>query len=138
MDLRYHRSTTTSTGGVDVDSAVLNLMPCPALSADIDLRPYQQRRWTGGCRRHRTSSSCRPRGGRRTSGCGQSTQERTPFVVVPTLYLVDQLVDELQTFDVTIGQHTGREKQVEPIPVSTYDSAYNHAGDLGNRFKLVR
>lgn len=46
-------------------------------------------------------------------------------------------IDELQTFGITIGEYTGREKQLESITVSTYDSAYNHTEDLGNRFKLV-
>lgn len=59
------------------------------------------------------------------------------FVVVPTLDLVDQWINELQAFDITIGEYTGREKRLEPITVSTYDSAYNHAEKLGNRVKLV-
>lgn len=45
------------------------------------------------------------------------------FVVVPTLDLVDQWIDALQTFDITIGEYTGREKEVEPITVSTLPTA---------------
>jgi superfamily II DNA or RNA helicase len=58
-------------------------------------------------------------------------------VVVPTLDLVDLWTEEVQAFDITIGEYTGREKRLEPITVSTYDSAYAHAESLGNRFKLI-
>lgn len=123
---------------VAVDDTVLDLVPCPELSADIELRPYQQEaldRWLAETQ----GALVLPTGAGKTYVGMQAIDavNAPAFVVVPTLDLVDQWIDELQTFDVAIGEYTGREKQLEPITVSTYDSAYNHAEHLGNRFKLV-
>lgn len=124
--------------GVDVDDTVLDLVPCPELAADIELRSYQQEaldRWLS----EKRGVLVLPTGSGKTFvGMQAIDAVNVPtFVVVPTLDLVDQWIDELQTFGITTGEYTGREKQLEPITVSTYDSAYNHAEDLGNRFKLV-
>lgn len=123
---------------VAVDDSVLDLVPCPDLSTDIELRPYQQEaldRWAT----EKTGALVLPTGAGKTYVGMKAieTVNAPTFVVVPTLDLVDQWIDELQAFDITIGEYTGREKELEPITVSTYDSAYNHAENLGNRFKLV-
>lgn len=124
--------------GIPIDDTVLDLVACPTLSTDIDLRPYQQEaldRWLT----EKRGVVVLPTGAGKTYvGMAAIDEVNAPtFVVVPTLDLVDQWIEELQTFDVTIGEYTGRKKQLEPITVSTYDSAYNHAETLGNRFKLV-
>jgi len=59
------------------------------------------------------------------------------LIVVPTLALVRQWKEELRRFDTPIGEYTGENKDLQPLTVSTYDSAYIHAETLGNRFKLV-
>jgi superfamily II DNA or RNA helicase len=60
------------------------------------------------------------------------------LVVVPTVDLLTQWEDELtREFDVPIGRLGGGEQRVEDITVSTYDSAYLRAEDLGDRFGLV-
>jgi superfamily II DNA or RNA helicase len=59
------------------------------------------------------------------------------FIVVPTLDLVQQWRERLQAFDIEIGEYTGLRKNLEPITVSTYDSAYINAENLGNKFKLL-
>ncbi|WP_267642703.1 DEAD/DEAH box helicase [Haloarchaeobius amylolyticus] len=60
------------------------------------------------------------------------------LVVVPTLDLVDQWRRELAAeFGEPIGQLGGGEQRVEPLTVSTYDSAYLRADDIGDRFELV-
>ena len=123
---------------VDLEDAVLDLIPCPELAVDIELRPYQQEaldRWLVDKR----GVLVLPTGSGKTYvGMKAIDAVNAPaFVVVPTLDLVDQWIEELQQFDIAIGEYTGREKRLEPITVSTYDSAYNHAENLGNRFKLV-
>jgi superfamily II DNA or RNA helicase len=124
--------------GITVDDNVLDLVPTPDLSTSIDLRPYQQEaldRWLTDYR----GVVVLPTGAGKTYvGMQAIARVNAPtFVVVPTLDLVDQWIDELDAFEIAIGEYTGREKQIEPITVATYDSAYNHAETLGNRFKLL-
>jgi superfamily II DNA or RNA helicase len=60
------------------------------------------------------------------------------LVVVPTIDLLDQWRRELETeFDVSVGQFGGGEQTQAPITVSTYDSAYLRAEDVGGDFGLV-
>jgi len=60
------------------------------------------------------------------------------LVVVPTIDLLEQWREELQReFDVPIGQLGGGTQRIEAITVSTYDSAYLRADELGDRFGFV-
>jgi superfamily II DNA or RNA helicase len=60
------------------------------------------------------------------------------LVVVPTIDLLDQWERELSTeFDVPIGRFGGGEQRREAVTVSTYDSAYLKAADVGDAFGLV-
>jgi superfamily II DNA or RNA helicase len=60
------------------------------------------------------------------------------LVVAPTVDLVAQWREELvREFDRSVGQLGGGEQRVEDLTVSTYDSAYLRAEELGDRFGLV-
>lgn len=60
------------------------------------------------------------------------------LVVVPTLDLLHQWYARLENaFEMPIGVWYGQEKQLEPITVTTYPSAWAHAETLGNQFKLL-
>ncbi|WP_247008114.1 DEAD/DEAH box helicase family protein [Halorientalis litorea] len=60
------------------------------------------------------------------------------LVVVPTIDLLEQWRRELETeFDVPVGQFGGGEQRREAITVSTYDSAYLKADDVGGEFGFV-
>ncbi|SMO54308.1 DEAD/DEAH box helicase family protein [Halorubrum cibi] len=60
------------------------------------------------------------------------------LVVVPTIDLLEQWQRELEAeFDVPIGRFGGGEQRREAITVSTYDSAYLKAEDVGDAFGLV-
>jgi superfamily II DNA or RNA helicase len=60
------------------------------------------------------------------------------LVVVPTIDLLEQWERELRTeFGDPIGRLGGGEQRVEPVTVSTYDSAYLRADELGDRFGCV-
>lgn len=65
-------------------------------------------------------------------------KRRSTLIVCPTLDLVRQwhtsLSSELQ---LPIGVVGGGEHEVQPITVTTYDSAYLHMDRLGNQFGLV-
>ena len=60
------------------------------------------------------------------------------LVVVPTIVLMEQwrgvLVD---AFDVEVGALGGGSSDIQPITVSTYDSAALRARELGDRFALI-
>jgi superfamily II DNA or RNA helicase len=127
-----------TNSNIAYEDDVLNLIPSPELTNDISLRPYQQEaldRWVTDC----CGVLVLPTGAGKTYvGMGAIDWVNAPtFIIVPTLDLVDQWREELSCFDIEIGEYTGREKQLKPITVSTYDSAYNHAERLGNRFKLL-
>lgn len=63
---------------------------------------------------------------------------RSSLIVAPTLDLVRQWYDLLRThFDQPIGVIGGGEYQLEPITVTTYDSAHLHMENLGARFGML-
>ena len=64
--------------------------------------------------------------------------QRSTLVIVPTLDLVAQWARNLeQAFGETVGMIGGGSFDIEPLTVSTYDSAYLHMDRLGDRFGLV-
>jgi len=65
-------------------------------------------------------------------------QQCSTLVVVPTIVLVEQWRQVLQqAFNVPVGALGGGKEDIEPITVSTYDSARLRAHKLGNIFKLI-
>jgi superfamily II DNA or RNA helicase len=65
-------------------------------------------------------------------------RQRSTLVVTPTLDLVRQWHDGLRaTFATKIGIVGGGDYDVQPLTVTTYDSAYLHMEHLGCRFGLV-
>jgi superfamily II DNA or RNA helicase len=63
---------------------------------------------------------------------------RSALVVAPTLDLVRQWYDLLRaTFTVPVGVIGGGDHDVQPLTVTTYDSAYLHMEHLGARFGLL-
>lgn len=65
-------------------------------------------------------------------------RRRSTLVVTPTLDLVRQWHDRLAaTFGVRIGLVGGGDYELQPLTVTTYDSAYLHMEHLGSRFGLL-
>lgn len=65
-------------------------------------------------------------------------KRRSALVVVPTLDLVRQWYDLLRSsFDIPVGVVGGGEYRIEPLTVTTYDSAHLHMENFGSRFGLV-
>lgn len=63
---------------------------------------------------------------------------RPTLVVTPTIDLMNQWYDELSLgFGVEIGLLGGGYSEVQPLTVTTYDSAYLNMERLGNRFGLI-
>jgi len=131
---------TLDDRGVDADDRVLSLPELPALASDYELREYQRDAldaWRGAGDRGALEL---PTGSGKTVVALKAIEAlSTPtLVVVPTIDLLDQWERELATeFDVDIGRLGGGEQRVEPLTVSTYDSAYLRADELGDRFGFV-
>jgi superfamily II DNA or RNA helicase len=127
--------------GVDVDDRVA--VPDGerlSLSHAYDLRPYQSDAVTAWREAGDRGVVELPTGAGKTvvaidavAALGVPT-----LVVVPTIDLLEQWRRELETeFDVAVGQFGGGEQTQAPITVSTYDSAYLRAEDVGGDFGLV-
>ena len=118
---------------------VLDLISCPFFSSTIKLRKYQKDaldKWF----HNKRGAVVMPTGAGKTIFAMKIIEKvNSPaFIVVPTLDLVDQWKKELKkAFSIDIGEFTGNKKTLEPITVSTYNSAYINASYLGNKFKLL-
>jgi superfamily II DNA or RNA helicase len=125
--------------GVTVDDDVFDLSPLDLASA-YELRPYQQAAlaaWTDADRRGVVEL---PTGsGKTVIGLAAVAAVGKPaLVVVPTVDLLEQWRAELRReFDADVGQLGGGTQRVGELTVSTYDSAYLRADELGDRFGLV-
>jgi superfamily II DNA or RNA helicase len=63
---------------------------------------------------------------------------RPAIIVTPTIDLMNQWYDELtMCFGVEVGLLGGGYYEIQPLTVTTYDSAYMNMDRLGNRFGLV-
>ncbi len=125
--------------GVEYDDNVLNLIPAPYFEADFELRDYQEQalqRWL----EDRRGCIVLPTGSGKTYIAMAAISEisAATLIVVPTLDLVEQWRDKLSVFgEEWIGEFTGRKKELKPITIATYDSAYINAEKLGNKFMLL-
>jgi len=122
-----------------VDDEVFDL-PALSLSSRYQLREYQREAlcaWREGGERGVLEL---PTGsGKTVIGLAAMEALGTPtLVVVPTIDLLEQWADELETeFDAPVGRLGGGTQQLAALTVSTYDSAYLRAEELGDRFGLV-
>ena len=137
---RYHDLLAAlADSGVDYEDRVFDL-PDLDLTSTYQLRDYQRAAledWDGADRRGVLEL---PTGsGKTVIGIAAIEDLGTPtLVVVPTIDLLNQWRRELETeFDVPVGQLGGGQQRVEDLTVSTYDSAYLRADELGDRFGLV-
>ncbi|MFD1641371.1 DEAD/DEAH box helicase family protein [Halohasta litorea] len=123
----------------DVDDRVCPTEPL-TLSTAYELRDYQREALDGWIDSNRRGVLELPTGaGKTVIALAAIADTGTPtLVVVPTIDLLEQWQRELEAeFDVPIGRLGGGEQRVEDVTVSTYDSAYLRADELGDRFGLV-
>ncbi len=63
---------------------------------------------------------------------------KSAIIVAPTIELIQQWRENVErAFNMHVGQLGGDEKDLQPITVSTYDSAYLLAEKIGNKFSLL-
>lgn len=103
-------------------------------------RPFQSEAVAAWTRAGSRGVVVLPTGAGKTHVAAMAIDEarRSTLVVAPTLDLVRQWYDLLRaTFAIPVGVVGGGDHDVQPITVTTYDSAYLHMEHLGARFGLV-
>lgn len=103
-------------------------------------RPYQRAALDAWVRARGRGTVVLPTGAGKTQVALMAIAEkkRATMVVAPTLDLVRQWHEELETmFGVEVGVIGGGDYLPQPLTVTTYDSAYLHMENLGARFGLI-
>ena len=119
---------------------VANPPPVPTLSCRVKLRPYQRAALEAWFDSGRRGVIVLPTGAGKTFIALKAIEglNVAALVVVPTLDLLDQWQQHLSTqFGVEVGVYGGGEDRLRPLTVSTYDSAYIRAEQLGDKFMLI-
>jgi superfamily II DNA or RNA helicase len=110
-------------------------------TSPLSLRDYQQRALDNWLRAGLRGCIVLPTGSGKTIVGIKAIEKANAasLVVVPTLDLMDQWTINLSKYfpNVRIGNLGGGTDDIQPITVSTYDSAYIRASFLGNKFSLV-
>jgi superfamily II DNA or RNA helicase len=121
------------------DRASRFLMP-PKLETDFKLRDYQQEALKAWNRAENRGIVVLPTGSGKTVLAVKAIEDQqcSTLVVVPTIVLVDQWRSVLeQAFNTKIGALGGGREEIEPITVSTYDSARLRARKMGDLFNFI-
>lgn len=126
--------------GVEIEDHVLdNVIPSPVYDVEFDfeLREYQKEaveKWM----RSKRGVIVLPTGAGKTIIALEIIRRLSvsTLVVVPTLALLEQWKERLSVFG-NVGEFSGRKKELNPITVTTYDSAYINAEILGDKFLLI-
>jgi superfamily II DNA or RNA helicase len=119
---------------------VANPPPTPTLSCRVDLRPYQKAALEAWLDAGKRGVIVLPTGAGKTYIALKAIERLNvaTLIVVPTINLLDQWKQHLHTqFGEGVGAFGGGEDKLMPLTVSTYDSAYIRAEQLGDRFMLI-
>lgn len=129
------------------DDHVLDLIPSPHLSIDtihncaLTLRDYQKKALDSWVKAGKRGSVVLPTGAGKTIIGVKAIElvNSASLVIVPTIDLMDQWTSVLSIYFsyIKIGNLGGGTDDIQPITISTYDSAYLRASNLGNKFALL-
>ncbi len=125
---------------IEYDDHVMDeIIPAPVFDVNLELRDYQAQaveRWMID----KKGVIVLPTGAGKTYIALEIIKELSvsTLVIVPTLALLEQWKEKLSIFgEEFVGEFSGRRKELKPITVTTYDSAYINAEILGNKFMLL-
>jgi superfamily II DNA or RNA helicase len=150
-DIRVHahRAPASSYSGLkrwllDRGARFQDLAPPPGPAkeawSDIDLRPYQEAALSAWELGHRRGVVALPTGSGKTR-LALAAMHRTglsTLCLVPTRVLLDQWLREIGgVYRGAVGCYGDGVRQLAPLTVATFESAYRHMDQLGDRFRLL-
>ncbi len=109
-------------------------------SSVVDLRPYQEAALAAWELGHRRGVIALPTGSGKTRLALAALQRTclSALCLVPTRVLVDQWLREIGTVHRgPVGCYGDGVRQLHPLTVATFESAYRHMAHLGDRFDLL-
>lgn len=125
---------------MDFSDNVLDLVPCPVFSSNLELRDYQEDALHAWLEAGKKGVIVLPTGAGKTIIALKaiSLLSEPTLICVPTLDLIDQWQSQIsKEFKIKVGVYGGGTHELEPITVATYDTAYLRAEELGNKFAFV-
>jgi superfamily II DNA or RNA helicase len=139
--INYKKITEYLNGkNIKYDDRVLDLLPLGDLpKIKVKLRDYQLEAIENWCLEKMGSIVLPTGAGKTIIGLKIIEIVNSPtLIIVPTLDLIKQWTKILsRNFDIEIGNIGGGIENIQPITVSTYDSAYIKADWIGNKFLLI-
>lgn len=121
-----------------------DIAPLPRLTPDawstVDLRPYQEAALSAWELAHHRGVVALPTGSGKTRLAIAAIRRTgwSALCLVPTRVLLDQWSREIATFyGGVVGRYGDGARQLAPLTVATFESAYRHMAHLGNRFDLL-
>ena len=126
--------------GIEFEDHVLdNAIPSPVYDVEFDfeLRDYQEEA-VERFMRFKRGVVVLPTGAGKTIVAMEILRRLSvsTLIVVPTLALLEQWKERLSIFG-DVGEFSGKKKELKPVTVTTYDSAYINAEVLGDKFFLI-
>lgn len=131
------RQSLLSLGVID---KVPRLQPSPKNIAVLPLRPYQEAALASWQSYGQRGIVVLPTGGGKThiAMSAIASVGLPTLCLVPTCVLLDQWRTQLATyFQGPIGVLGDGEREIAPITVATFESAYRYMSQLGNQFQLL-
>jgi superfamily II DNA or RNA helicase len=119
------------------------VLRCGDVTADwhpLELRPYQDAALTAWELAHRRGFVALPTGSGKTrvAIAAMARTGRPALCVVPTRVLLDQWHGEItRSYGGPVGRLGDGSRDLQPITVATFESAYRHMSRLGHRFELL-
>jgi len=114
--------------------------PTHELWSDVDLRPYQEAALSAWELGHRRGVVALPTGSGKTR-LALAAMHRTrlsTLCLVPTRVLLDQWLREIGAlYQGPVGCYGDGVRRWAPLTIATFESAYRHMDQLGDRFDLV-
>lgn len=125
---------------LQVQDDVFVLPPLEQLKCNVTLRDYQNEALDNWRRAHHRGVLVLPTAAGKTFIALKAIEHLKvqTLIVVPTLDLIDQWRKRIKDLlNLEAGVVGGGENTLRMVTVTTYDSAYIHAEQLGNKFKLL-
>src|SRR5665648_762337 len=125
---------------IRIEDAVPNLPALEQLKGNIELRSYQNKALDQWCVAGNRGVLVLPTAAGKTFIALKAIEllKTQTLIVVPTLDLIDQWKKRVkECLNVEAGVVGGGENVVRMVTVATYDSAYSHASQLGNKFLFL-